>query len=145
MDVSLITQDDNGNTVREAQLFAPQFSSTFGLTYTLKKVGIEFSWIGRVMGPQHLPTFIDEFARPEISPWFTVQHLQMNKRFENIGMDVYVGVKNIFNYTQDSPLIDPENPYGDNFDTSYAYGPLQVRRFFLGLRWQLDRKEKDAK
>jgi len=145
MDVFEKTEDENGNPQKEEQLFAPKFSGTFGLTYNLKKAGLEFSWIGRVMGPQKLPTFADEFARPEVSPWFTVQHLQLNKKFEKIGLDVYLGAKNIFNYTQDSPLIDPSNPYGDSFDTSYAYGPLQVRRFFLGLRWQLDRKDSDAK
>lgn len=145
MDVFEKITDVDGNETREDQVFAPKFSGTFGLTYTLKKAGMELSWIGKVMGPQKLPTFADEFARPEISPWFTVQHLQLNKTFEKIGLDVYLGAKNIFNYTQDSPLIDPANPYGDNFDTSYAYGPLQVRRFFLGLRWQIKRKDDATK
>lgn len=145
MDVFEKITDVDGNETREDQVFAPKFSGTFGLTYTLKKTGMELSWIGKVMGPQKLPTFADEFARPEISPWFTVQHLQLNKTFEKIGLDLYLGAKNIFNYTQDSPLIDPANPYGDNFDTSYAYGPLQVRRFFLGLRWQIKRKDDATK
>ena len=92
------------------------------------------------MGPQRLPEFDPPFERPTTSPWFTTQNFQITKTFKKLGLEIYTGVKNIFNYTQPSPLIDPANPYGDAFDTSYAYGPLQTRRFFLGLRWQLERK-----
>jgi outer membrane receptor for ferrienterochelin and colicins len=141
MDVFEMTQDDNGELVKEDQLFAPDFSGTFGLTYDWKKAGLSLNWIGRVMGPMDLPTFPDEFARPEKSPWFTIQHLQLAKVFKKIDLEVYTGVKNIFNYTQPSPLIDPANPFGDSFDTSYSFGSLQTRRFFLGLRWKLERKD----
>jgi outer membrane receptor for ferrienterochelin and colicins len=132
--------DEEGNTSKIEQVFAPKFSGTFGLTYDWKKADMKFSYQGRIMGPQKLPTFADPFERPDRSPWFTVQNFQLTKTFDKINIEVYTGVKNIFNYTQDSPLIDPSNPYGDAFDTSYAYGPLQVRRFFLGLRWKVDRK-----
>ena len=145
MDVFEKSKDADGIEIREDQVFAPKFSGTFGVTYNWKKAGIDFNWIGKVIGVQKLPTFADEFARPEESPWYTVQHLQITKAFKKAQLDVYAGVKNIFNYTQPSPLIDPGNPYGDNFDTSYAYGPLQVRRFFVGLRWQLERKEDGSK
>ncbi len=143
MDVFEKVEDDDGNIEKVQQVFAPKFSSTFGLTYSWKKAGLSFNWIGKVMGPQKLPTFADEFARPDVSPWFTVQHFQVTKTFNKIGLEIYSGLKNIFNYTQDSPLIDPSNPYGDSFDTSYAYGPLQTRRVFLGLRWQIERKKND--
>ncbi len=134
-------EDENGEMIKIDQVFAPRFSGTFGLTYSWKKAGIEFNWIGKVMGNQKLPQFDPIYEKPEVSPWFTVQHFQITKNLKKAGMDVYMGVKNMFNYTQDSPLIDPSNPYGDDFDTSYAYGPLQVRRFFLGIRWKLDRKD----
>ena len=84
----------------------------------------------------NLPTYDEPFNRAEKSPWFTLQHLQIHKRFNN-QLSTYFGVKNIFDYTQDSPLIDPENPFGDNFDTAYAYGPTQERRFVLGVRYRL--------
>lgn len=141
MDVFENVENADGEIEKVEQVFAPKFSGTFGLTYTLKKAGLTVNWIGKVMGPMKLPTFADEFARPEVSPWFTVQHIQLTKNFKKVGLELYGGVKNLFNYTQNSPLIDPANPYEDSFDTSYAYGPLQTRRFFLGLRWQLERKK----
>lgn len=44
-----------------------------------------------------------------------------------------MGVKNIFNYTQESPLVDWQNPFGDDFDSSDASGSLQSRRFLFEL------------
>ncbi len=138
-DVYEIAEDDNGNDVREEQLFAPKFSGVFALGYQFKKLNLSVDYTGRLMGPQHLPTFEFPFSRPETSPWFSIQNIQLTKSFSE-EFEVYLAVKNLFNYTQPSPLIDPANPFGLNFDTSYAYGPLQVRRYLLGIRWNVLRK-----
>ena len=61
-----------------------------------------------------------------------ITNLQFNKRFNN-QLSSYIAIKNIINYTQESPIIDPGNPFGDDFDTAYAYGPMQGRRFVLEL------------
>ncbi|UKN02893.1 TonB-dependent receptor [Paracrocinitomix mangrovi] len=140
MEVFEMTKDSNNLSVKEQQFFAPKFSGTFGVNFNWKKIGLEFAYQGRVMGPQRLPDFAEPFDRPDQSPWYTIQNVQVTKSFKNINLELYTGIKNIFNYTQPSPLIDPMNPYGDNFDTSYAFGPLQVRRFFLGIRWNIKRK-----
>ncbi|MCB0397515.1 MAG: TonB-dependent receptor [Flavobacteriales bacterium] len=135
-DVYEMAPDVNGISHRVSQLFAPVVSGTFGVGYEWKKKGWSTNLTGRVMGPQHLPAFAAPFDRPVISPWYTLQNVQVTKVFD-CGVEVYGGVKNIWNYTQPSPLVDPAHPFGDRFDTSYAYGPLQVRRFFVGLRFSL--------
>jgi outer membrane receptor for ferrienterochelin and colicins len=140
MDVFEMTTNDQGELVKEEQLFAPKFSGTFGLNYDWKKAGLSLNWIGKVIGVQKLPTFAPAYNKSDKSPWYTVQHLQITKTIKKINLEVYGGMKNIFNYTQESPLIAAEDPYSDAFDTSYAYGPLQGRRFFVGLRWKLNRK-----
>ena len=139
-DVFEIYNDEIMGRVKNKQLFAPVFSGTFGLGYDWKKIGLSFNYTGRVMGHQLLPTFAAPFERPEVSPWFTVQNIQVTKKFKS-SLEIYLGVKNILNYTQPSPLIDPQNPFGDNFDASYAYGPLQTRRFLLGIRYSVPRKK----
>lgn len=136
------TNPDTGLEEREDQIFAPRFSGVFSIAYELKKWRLSFNYNGKVVGPQRLPTFADGFERPEYSNWFTLQHCQVTKTFKNQSLEVFTGIKNIFNYTQDSPLIDPQNPFGDSFDTAYAYGSLQVRRFYVGLRFGIDRKDK---
>lgn len=133
-------KDEEGQQQRVEQLFTPRFSAVFGATYRWKRVDATLNWTGRVVGPQQLPTFAEGFERPTVSDWFTVQHLQLTKCFDKLGLEVYTGVKNLWNYTQDSPLIHPQAPFSAEFDTSYAYGPLQVRRYFLGIRWSLQPK-----
>jgi len=135
-----VEEDEFGELTKEQQVFTPAFSGTYGLSYEIKKIGLTINYNGKVMGPQHLPTFPEPFSRPEISPWFSIQNFQITKTFKH-NFEIYAGIKNLLNYTQPSPLIDSENPFGDNFDTSFAYGPLQVRRFYGGLRWNLERRK----
>ena len=84
---------------------------------------LSIDWTGKVYGPMNLPTYDEPFNREEKITWFTLQHLQFNKKFVS-QFSTYIGIKNIFDYTQDSPLIDAQNPFGENFDTAYAYGPM---------------------
>ncbi|MFT5822019.1 MAG: outer membrane receptor for ferrienterochelin and colicins [Crocinitomix sp.] len=142
MDVFEKTENEiTGEIEKETQVFAPKFSGVFSVSYDLKKVGLKLNYTGKVMGRQRLPQFGEEFGKPDYSDWFTLQNFQITKTFKSKLFSCFVGVKNIFNYTQESPLIDPQNPFGDSFDTSYAYGPLQVRRFYIGFRYGLGRKK----
>ncbi|MGC6428942.1 MAG: TonB-dependent receptor [Flavobacteriales bacterium] len=120
--------DDNVKTKQE---FAPSFSSVFLLGYKFSN-GVSLDWTTRLTGPMSLPTYPFPFERAEQSPTFSLHNVQLKKQVKD-NFNIYLGLKNVFNYTQDSPLIDWQNPFGDNFDTNYAYGPLQGRRFFLGL------------
>jgi outer membrane receptor for ferrienterochelin and colicins len=130
----------DGTIQRTDQVFAPKFSGVFGVKYQWNKLGITIDYTGRVVGPKRLPTAPDGFEIDAYSDWFSLQHIQLTKTFKKQNIEIFGGVKNIFNYTQGSPLIDPQNPFGDSFDTAFAYGPLQVRRFFFGLRYGLKRK-----
>jgi len=55
------------------------------------------------------------------------------------GAEAYLSVKNVFDYRQPSPLVDPANPFGDAFDTAYVYGPMRGRWVMMGLRWGVGR------
>ncbi len=136
MDMYQVYDDKLGDKVREEQEFTPKFSGTVAVNYKFPKSKIEIHWSGKFYSPQKLPEYDYPFERPTRSPWYSVHNLQLTKELKNKS-SVYVAVKNLFNYTQPSPLIDPENPFGDNFDTAYAYGPLQTRRCMIGFRWSL--------
>lgn len=137
-DVFEISEDENNNTQKTPQIFAPKFSGTFIMGYNFDKIKTSIDYTGRVMGTQHLPTYPEPFSRPEKSPWYSIQNVQVTKEL-NHGLQIFGGIKNIWNWTQDSPLINPENPFGENFDTAYAWGPLQQRRFYMGLRLNIEK------
>ena len=122
---------DDNNT-REDELFAPSFTGVFSLSHNWDKINTSIDWTAKVTGPMSLPSFPHPFERGEESPWFSQHHLQIKKVFSE-SLTAFMGVKNVFNYTQESPLVDWQNPFGDDFDTSYAYGPLQSRRYLFGF------------
>lgn len=135
-DVYEVTEDDMGNRIKESQVFAPKFSGTFNISYHIRRIDLSIDYTGKIMGPQYLPRYETPYERPEQSLWYTIQNIQLTKKIKH-GLEIYTGVKNLGNWTQDSPLINPENPFSDTFDTTYAWGPLQPRRYYLGLRYNL--------
>ena len=136
LDVYAVTTDSDGKANHEDQVFVPQLSGVFTLSYQFRKLRTSVDYTGKVVGPMDLPTYDSPFNRPEVSPWFTLQNIQITHKLTK-AFEFYIGARNIFNYTQESPLIDPQNPFGPNFDTAYAYGPLQGRRYFVGLRFNV--------
>jgi outer membrane receptor for ferrienterochelin and colicins len=140
LDVYSIEKNADGNTARSPELFAPKLSGVFSISYNWKKYGLTFDHTGKITGPMYLPTYPEPFSRPVRSEWFSLQSLQVTKKLGE-RLECYIGAKNLLDYTQDSPLVDPAHPFSNNFDTSYAWGPLQGRRYFAGIRWSFDRKE----
>ncbi|MDF2436456.1 MAG: TonB-dependent receptor [Bacteroidota bacterium] len=130
-------------TVKTPQLHAPEFSGNYSISYTFNKARITVDYTGNVKSPMHLPVVPNDY-RPEQSPWFTLQNLQVTRKF-NSGIEIYGGVKNIFDFTPKDPIlrpfdpfdkyVDENNPNGYTFDPSYNYAPMQGRRYFLGIRY----------
>lgn len=145
MDVYSVEKDTMGSYVVTPQLHAPKFSANFTLSYGFSKTGISIDYTGNIKSPMHLPVVPNDY-RPEKSPWFTIQNIQISKRFKN-GIELYGGVKNILDFTPEDPILrsfDPfdkhtteDNPNNYTFDPSYNYAPMQGRRFFIGVRYNL--------
>lgn len=146
MDVYLKEKDENYINRKVRQLHAPKWSGTFVATYTFpKNVIIDFT--GQWNGPMRLPIEPNDY-RDENSPWFCIANIQVTKKFDN-GIEVYGGLKNLFNFIPKNPLMRPfdpfdknvddpvNNPNGYTFDTSYNYASLQGIHGFLGLRYNL--------
>lgn len=144
MDVYTKEKDDEGSYLRTDQLYAPKWSGTFVMTYTFPKNYIlDFS--GQWNGKMRLPIEPNDF-RSEYSPWYCIANIQVTKKFHN-GMEIYGGIKNLFNFTPKNPIMRPfdpfnkevdnpiTNPNGYTFDTSYNYASLQKLRGFLGIRY----------
>jgi outer membrane receptor for ferrienterochelin and colicins len=146
MDVYLKEHDENQNLLKSVQLHAPKWSGNFILTYALpKKFSVDFT--GNWYGPMRLPILPHDY-RPEYSPWFSIANIQLTKGFNN-GIELYGGLKNLFNFVPKDPIMRPfdpfdkladdpiNNPNGYTFDPSYNYSSLQGLRYFIGLRYNL--------
>lgn len=150
MDVYQVQETAEGQEERLPQLHAPRFSGTFTASYQFRNFGLTVDYTGSVKGPMYLPVQENDF-RPDRSPWFSLQNLQFTKTLGE-GLEVYGGVKNLFNFMPKHPLMRPfdpfdkqvevDNPNRYSFDTEYNYAPLQGRRTFLGLRYTLPQLSK---
>ncbi|WP_028297168.1 TonB-dependent receptor [Olivibacter sitiensis] len=146
MNVYQMREDDLGVKEKVVQWHAPKWSGTFVASYAFPK-GFSADFTGQWNGPMRLPIQPNDY-RPEYSPWFCVANVQVTKKFDK-GIEIYGGVKNLFNFIPKYPLMRPfdpfdrtvddpvNNPYGWTFDTEYNYASLQGIRGFLGIRYNL--------
>ena len=118
---------------RTPQLFTPEWSGTGGVTFQFSK-HIEASWTLRWFGMMQLPQFVAPFERPDQSQAFSLQHVQFKYTIRQ-GFHFLIAIKNVGNFTQPTPLINPDQPFSEAFDTSYVYGPLQPRHGVIGVSW----------
>jgi len=117
---------------REAEFFAADYQGVWSASYTFGE-RVVADYTGTLTGPMRLPEFEAPFTRPTRNDPYTVHNLQATVTGV-AGMDLYLGVKNVLDFTQGSPLVDPENPFGPSFDTNYVWGPILGRRLVAGIR-----------
>ncbi|MGN0002577.1 MAG: TonB-dependent receptor domain-containing protein [Sphingobacterium composti] len=133
--------------VKEWQMLTEKVMGTWTIGYNLKRLGINIDYTGNLIGPMRLPTLGEEDPRPDKSKTWSIQNIQLSKKFNN-GLEVFGGVKNFLNWTPTKGGIeiisrahDPferiDDPNLLPFDPSYVYGPNQGIRGFLGLRYNL--------
>lgn len=130
------------------------------LVMNLKKAKLKIDYTGNLRSPMKLPLLSETDPRPEKSPWYSIQNIQISKSFNN-GLEVYGGVKNLLDFTpykhapfviarandpfdkgvefnsENEAIPTPSNPYGLTFDPSYVYATNQGIRAFLGVRFNL--------
>ncbi len=134
------------NDVKRTQLLTEGFSGVWSISY---KFSNDFSidYTGNIYGPMRLPLLGENDPRDEYSPWFSIQNIQLSKKFNN-SWEIYGGVKNLLNFTPAANSINgADNPFdaGVNtelnperaFDPSYVYASNQGIRAFAGIRFTL--------
>ena len=111
----------------------PKQRGLVNLTYKniSDKLHLDFTvnYIGKSRIPENIIT-ANNFSSP-----FTLLNSQVTYKLKIA--DIYIGSENITNYTQDSPIIDPENPFGQDFDASLIWGPVMGRNIYVGLRYNI--------
>lgn len=141
---------------RERQLLTEGASAVWRVSQPL---GRHWSadYTGNLIGPMRLPLLGPLDDRPATSPWFSLQNLQVTRRWGK-RVETYLGVKNLLDYTPPAnaiarpfdpfdrevtfdgagqPVATPDNPRALTFDPTYVFAPNQGRRYFLGLRYAL--------
>lgn len=126
--------ENNGTFYQQPFNSTHRFFSSFSYTTDSWSVSSGLQWFGI----QQLPSTVSnpiEHQRPSESESYTMINAQFNKFFDFF--EVYAGVENILNFSQEFPIIAPEDPFGPYFDTSYIWGPTSGTEFYFGFRYSI--------
>ena len=120
--------------------FAPDYQVIVNVSYSIARLGLTLDYTMNLTGSIKLPEYELPFDRAAYSPVFSIHKVQITNDFalpeDNI-IQACLAFENIFGYTQPPPLVDPQNPFGDNFDTAYVYGPIQGGHIGFEMRYTL--------
>lgn len=145
------------NSQPERPFLTERMNATFAVQWTSLNRKWEINYNGNVVSPMNLPKASEWDPRPDESPWWSIQNLNIRRRI-SASLELFGGVQNLWDWTptrglpfllarahdpfdrnvvtdQDQILRTPENPYGLSFDASYVYAPNQGRRFQFGFRY----------
>ncbi len=121
---------------------APQNRFLLNLGYSWN----EEKWIAdftiNYFGTSRIPSTAanpEELQLSNRSEDFFLINAQLNRVLGNF--EVYIGSENLGNFIQPDAIVDPENPFGNNFDATLIYGPINGRTIYAGVRFKLENKK----
>lgn len=122
---------------RIENVLMPKHRALLSLHYTTPDQGWEFSSINSWIGPQNYmlrPDGVDRLQSVfvETKPYI-LSNLQVTKKWHTI--DLYGGVENLTNYTQELPVQGYDNINSAGFDVTQVYAPVLGIRGYIGVRW----------
>lgn len=110
----------------------PLSSRYKGLVTATYKTPLEiwqFDLTLQINGDGRLP---DGFGTFDAYPMLNAQILKWF-RWGNI----YIGGENLTNFKQKNPIIGYDDPWGDNFDATMIWGPVDGIMVYAGIKWKL--------
>ena len=112
------------------------FNAAYALPYDKWKFDFTWQWNGQrripdmTIGHVHTTNSVSVFA-----PAFSNINAQVTRTFKK--WDMYVGGENLNNFTQANPIMQPNDPFGRNFDAGMAWGPIIGRMIYGGMRYKI--------
>lgn len=109
------------------------------LAYAVK--GFKFDYTVTYNGKKRLPDTqanIPVYQLPGYSPDFVLMNAQVLKTIgKNSQFDFYIGAENLANYFQKNVIVAASQPFGNYFDASMVWGPVNGRMFYFGMRYKI--------
>jgi outer membrane receptor for ferrienterochelin and colicins len=139
--------NDVKQTIQNKLLEVPLVSKSKGFITASYKTPLEkwqFDATAQMNGGGRIPSTAanpDLYQRSETFQAYPIYNAQITKYFKS--WNVYFGIENLLDYKQKNPIIDAENPFGNYFDAAMIWGPLEGRKIYLGIRWQLLKLKKE--
>jgi outer membrane receptor for ferrienterochelin and colicin len=139
LDLSAAFRYSDVKTQYGDQLLTKPLANRYKALLTISYATKERDWIidssfllngnGRVPSTKANPV---QYQREESFDEFVNINAQLTKRIDIV--DLYFGVENLLDFKQDNPIIASDDPFGEYFDASLVWGPIDGRKFYIGVR-----------
>ena len=117
--------------VREVPLTSC-FKGVFNAQYKTRLSKWIFDFTASLNGSARVYDFMLPLYPGGRTPVYPLLYAQITRRFR--GFDVYVGGENLTNYTQPTPIVGADDPFGVSFDAASVWGPLMGAKIYAGFR-----------
>lgn len=127
-------------TVLEEMLLVARHKGLFNAAYSTKNKHWKFDATVQLTGTSRLPANYSNVNDGQVnnndySPIFATLNTQATFVWNK--WEVYVGAENLNGYTQKTPIIGADDPFGKGFDASGVWAPIYGRIFYMGVRFTL--------
>lgn len=113
--------------------FVSRYKGLLTFSYATRFDKWQFDITNQFHGKRRLPEIAGNPYREKTeAPAYYILHTQITRRFKHF--EIYAGAENLTGFKQENPVVNPENPFGEYFDSSIVWGPLTGRMFYAGLR-----------
>ncbi len=113
------------------------FNAAYATKYDIWTVDATLQWYGAKRLPD-TSLKPQEFTRPTSSPDFFQLNFQVSKKYR--WGTLYLGGENMLDFRQTDPIIDPQQPFGSNFDGTIVWGPVAGRMVYVGYRYKIKKQ-----
>lgn len=116
----------------------PLYRALLNLSYKTKNKRWQWDATGQLVGQSRLASTqgnLNSNTRPETSELYYLLNSQIRRDVDRL--ELYAGVENILNFKQKDAIIDPDNPFGTEFDASMVWGPVNGRVIYFGINLKL--------
>jgi outer membrane receptor protein involved in Fe transport len=132
---SVIAYSDGSKTYEKEKPLVSRFRGLVNLSYATKLRKWVFDATAQANGPARIPGMNGYNSEERFSETFPIFFGQITKSAKR--WDLYLGVENLLDYRQKNPIISPDHPFGEEFDSSLIWAPLMGRKIYAGIRVRL--------
>ena len=133
----------DGRPVQVERPLVSRYKTLLNIQYATKFRRWVLDATAQLNGPARIPTQTGDLADSRHSPRYPMFYAQVSRKVGRF--DIYVGCENIadyrqkdrWDYRQEDPILNWENPYDYRFNSMNVWGPLMGRKFYAGLRFNL--------
>ncbi|MDR1335690.1 MAG: TonB-dependent receptor [Tannerella sp.] len=132
---TMITYDDGGRQYTVEKPLTSRYRGLVNLSYATALRRWVFDVTAQINGPSRIPGLNGYGSQERFSEPFPVYFAQATRNSKRF--DIYIGSENLLDFKQKNHILNADNPFGRDFDSSLVWGPVVGRKIYAGIRLRI--------